>query len=225
MEELPGRGSRRHCPSPDQATPPSDRQLRPPSGGSDVLPSVGTRSPSPQPAQPRPQAAGAPGSAGRLLSSEFARLPVPSSPACRPQASEGPCQARASFFRLRPPSPRPGVLSRSGAAPRTPHWTRTQSPLRLRPHSRLCVSREPGAEPDIPVLTEVRPPGREPPPAPERAELTPLCVRPWRGPRGPSLPGHAALARHGLSARAPSQAESYPSRLTWRGPNLQDLRA
>lgn len=77
MEELPGRGSRRHCPSPDQATPPSDRQLRPPSGGSDVLPSVGTKSPSPQPAQPRPQAAGAPGSAGRLLSSEFARLPAP----------------------------------------------------------------------------------------------------------------------------------------------------
>lgn len=150
---------------------------------------------------------------------------VPSSPTHWPQASKGPCQARASFFRLGPPGPRPGVLSRSGAAPRTPHWTRTQSPLRLRPHSRLCVSREPGAEPDIPVLTEVRPPGREPPPAPEWAELTPLCVGPWRGPRGPSLPGHAALARHGLSARAPSQAESYPPRLMWQGPNLQDLRA
>lgn len=217
MEELLGRGSRRHCPSPDQATPPSDRQLRPPSGGSDVLPSVGTRSPSPQPAQPRPQAAGAPGSAGRLLSSEFTHSPAPGLKRSLPGAGQL-LQAGAT-------RPTAGVLSRSGAAPRTPHWTRTQSPLRLQPHSRLCVSREPGAEPDIPVLTEVRPPGREPPPAPERAELTPLCVRPWGGPRGPSLPGHAALARHGLSARAPSQAESYPPRLTWRGPNLQDLRA
>lgn len=110
-EEKDGRASRkrvrRHCPTPDQAPPPLDRQLRPRLGGSDVLAVVRTKSSSGQSAQPQPSLPEHRPPCGSCL--------ILNSPARLSQASESPCQARASFFRLGPPGPRPSILSPSGA--------------------------------------------------------------------------------------------------------------